>query len=191
MKKILLCAGSEKNIEALSSLIKSFISAEIAAVLSASEARLYMEKDRETDLVVINTPLKDEQGVEMAVHTCDKGCIPVILITGEETFKRSGDLIKQHGVAVICRPADKKTFCTAVDAMLTAGIVMRKLGKETETLRESLEEIKLVNRAKAMLISNLKMTEAQAHRYIEKQAMDLRTSRKVIAQNVLKTYYNK
>lgn len=191
MKKILLCAGSEKNIEALSSLIQSFIKAEISVVLSAAEARSYIENDNNTDLIIINTPLKDEQGVDMAVRTGEKGSVPVLLITGEETFRRSGDLIKQCGVAVLCRPADKKTFCTAVDMLLTAGTVMRRLSNETEALRESLEEIKLVNRAKAMLISNLKMTEAQAHRYIEKQAMDLRKSRKVIAQNVLKTYYNK
>ena len=68
---------------------------------------------------------------------------------------------------------------------------MARLRQESLKLRESLDEIRLVNRAKAMLISNLNMTEAQAHRYIEKQAMDLRQNRKVIAQNILKTYYNK
>lgn len=191
MKNILLCAGSEKNLEALSALIRSFIAAEITAVTSAAEARRQIAEFPETDLVIVNTPLSDEQGVEMTVQMSENNSVPVVLVTGRETYERSGDLVKERGVEVICRPVDKKTFCTAVEAMLTAGIVMARLRQESLKLRESLDEISLVNRAKAMLISNLNMTEAQAHRYIEKQAMDLRQNRKVIAQNILKTYYNK
>ncbi len=51
-----------------------------------------------------------------------------------------------------------------------------------------MEETKLVNRAKCVLIQNLKLTESQAHRYIEKQAMDTRQTKKEIAQKILTTY---
>ena len=46
----------------------------------------------------------------------------------------------------------------------------------------------MVDRAKCILIQYLNMTEPQAHRYIEKQAMDLRVSRREIAQGILQTY---
>ena len=68
MKNILLCAGSEKNLEALSALIRSFIAAEITAVTSAAEARRLIAEFPETDLVIVNTPPSDEQGVEMTVQ---------------------------------------------------------------------------------------------------------------------------
>ena len=45
-----------------------------------------------------------------------------------------------------------------------------------------------MDRAKCVLIQYLNMTETQAHRYIEKQAMDLRTTRRQIAEGILKTY---
>ena len=45
-----------------------------------------------------------------------------------------------------------------------------------------------MNRAKWLLIECLNMTEAEAHRYIEKQAMDLRISRREAAENIIKTY---
>ena len=51
-----------------------------------------------------------------------------------------------------------------------------------------MNEIRLVNRAKWLLISELKMTESDAHRYIEKQAMDLRISKREVAENVIRTY---
>ena len=53
-----------------------------------------------------------------------------------------------------------------------------------------MEEIRLVNRAKWLLIEKENMTEPEAHRYIEKQAMDHCVSRKAIAQQLIETYQN-
>ena len=58
----------------------------------------------------------------------------------------------------------------------------------TEMTEEKIDEIRLVNRAKWLLIECLSMTEADAHRYIEKQAMDLRLSKREVAENIIKTY---
>lgn len=59
---------------------------------------------------------------------------------------------------------------------------------EDVNLKLKLEEKNLVDRAKKTLIEKLKMTESQAHRFIEKQAMDLRVTKKNIAENILKIY---
>ena len=69
--------------------------------------------------------------------------------------------------------------------------LMNRMRDENRKLRSSLEEARLVSRAKSMLIKDMNMTEDQAHRFIEKQAMDLRTTKRNIAQNIIKTYYNK
>ena len=53
---------------------------------------------------------------------------------------------------------------------------------------EKMQEIRIVNRAKWILITELKMTETDAHRYIEKQAMDRCVSKKEIAEEIIKTY---
>ena len=50
------------------------------------------------------------------------------------------------------------------------------------------EEIRLVDRAKCVLIQVLSMTEPQAHRYLEKEAMDRRVTRREVAEQVLRTY---
>ena len=51
-----------------------------------------------------------------------------------------------------------------------------------------MNEIRIVNRAKWLLIGELKMTEPDAHRYIEKQAMDRCVSRCQIAEEIIRTY---
>jgi response regulator NasT len=55
-------------------------------------------------------------------------------------------------------------------------------------VEEKMAEIRLVNRAKWVLISELKMEEPQAHRYIEKQAMDRCVPRRTIAEEIIKLY---
>ena len=55
-------------------------------------------------------------------------------------------------------------------------------------MQRKIEEIRLIDRAKCILIQYLQMTEPQAHKYIEKQAMNLRQSRVQMAESILKTY---
>ena len=50
--------------------------------------------------------------------------------------------------------------------------------------------MKIVNRAKSMLMQYLNLTEEQAHRHIQKQAMDLRKTQRTVAEDILKTYQN-
>ena len=51
-----------------------------------------------------------------------------------------------------------------------------------------MEDIRLVDRAKCILISQMDMREEEAHRYLEKQAMDRRTTKRAVAEGILKTY---
>ena len=51
-----------------------------------------------------------------------------------------------------------------------------------------MEEIRVVNRAKWMLISKCGMTEEDAHRFIEKQAMDRCVPKKEIAETIISKY---
>ena len=65
---------------------------------------------------------------------------------------------------------------------------MAGLRQENVKLQSKIEEIRLVDRAKCALIQYLSMTEEQAHHFIEKQAMDMRTTKREIAEGILKSY---
>ena len=73
-------------------------------------------------------------------------------------------------------------------AMCTLLIHFQFTEKKTLSIEEKMEEIRIVNRAKWLLISELKLDEPEAHRYIEKQAMDRCVSKRVVAEEVIKTY---
>ena len=65
---------------------------------------------------------------------------------------------------------------------------MKKKTVSNDSLKEKIEEIRIVNRAKCLLIEQLKMTEPEAHRYIEREAMDSRRTRREVAQAILRMY---
>ena len=77
-----------------------------------------------------------------------------------------------HGVFTLPKQTSKPTLLTAINWMSSARERLRKLEKKTLSIEEKMEEIRIVNRAKWILIRELKLDEPEAHRYIEKQAMD-------------------
>lgn len=193
MKKILLAGNSEKTMEALRGAVSSVIDdALITVVRRRVDAMVEMGSETDpVDLLVINTPMADAEGPDLARSVAEEGRTAVIVITAEQTSKSLGAALEGVGIIVLTRPIDRKVFLQAVkDALIMQGR-LRQLKHERDELQMAIEEVRLVNRAKAVLMNNLGMKEAQAHHYIEKQAMDLRTSKRKVAQTVLQTYYKK
>ena len=82
----------------------------------------------------------------------------------------------------------KTHFVNSPNWMSSARKRLRKSEKKALSIEEKMEEIRIVNRAKWLLISELKMDEQGAHRYIEKQAMDRCISKRIVAEEIIKTY---
>ena len=93
-----------------------------------------------------------------------------------------------HGVFTLPKQTSKPTLLTAINWMSSARERLRKSEKKALSIEEKMEEIRIVNRAKWLLISEMHMDESQAHRYIEKQAMDRCVSKREVAEKIIKTY---
>ena len=59
----------------------------------------------------------------------------------------------------------------------------------TSVMEERMKEIRLENRAKLLLIQCLNMTETDAHRYIQQQAMNCHLSKREVAESIIQTYH--
>jgi response regulator NasT len=93
-----------------------------------------------------------------------------------------------YGVCVVAKPVNKTMFFQAIKLVTATRSRILGYQKENAKLQVKIDEIKLINRAKCVLMEYLKLTEPQAHRYIEKQAMDTRQSKKDIARDILLRY---
>ncbi len=187
MGRVLLTSGCDKGIELLSQLLNMSGYSQLTNTNSGNDARRYINQN-EYELIVINTPLCDEFGHEFSIKAAESSNAGIILICKSDIADDVSDKLSSYGVCVISKPVNKVVFHQSLK--LVSATRSRMIGLQTENikLQTKIEEIRLVNRAKFCLIQHLKFSEPQAHRYIEKQAMDTRQTRKEVALNILSTY---
>lgn len=142
----------------------------------------------EYDIVIVDGNLPGEPALELAVMITEKTNSGCLIIAAPEQSDAVADKLADAGVFLLDKPLDKTKFCRTVRLVDACRRRLEGIRRDHQKLKRRLDEIKAVNRAKMVLMQYLKFSEEQAHRYIEKQAMDLRMTRYEIAMKVIKTY---
>ena len=93
-----------------------------------------------------------------------------------------------YGVITLSKPTNLQIVAQNLRILCATRERLRQMEAKQATVEEKIEEMRLVNRAKWLLIECLGMTEPEAHRYIEKQSMDERISKREVAENIIKAY---
>lgn len=189
MKNALIISKTETSIKAVASLLEDERFSRVQCTLSTEDAKRKL-RDNSYELIIINAPLNGENGLEFSVYCAEHTKACVILIAAREKSLDVFDFIGNKGVLVCSKPLNRRLFKNLIEYSLAYKRRITDSEMETEKLKNELEEIKIINRAKLLLIQCLSMTETQAHRYIEKQAMNMRTSKLSIAKQVIRTYQN-
>ncbi len=145
-------------------------------------------KEREFDIVIINAPLSDDTGYKFALDLVESSSSVIMYMAKSELYLYTYDLLVSHGIFTTQKPVSKLFFQSASSWLISARERMRKTEKKELSFEEKMKEIKIINHAKWILITELKMTESEAHRYIEKQAMDRCVSKSNISEEIIKTY---
>jgi response regulator NasT len=144
--------------------------------------------DRDFDLAIIDAPLIDENGENLAKHIASKDIAQVILAVGSKFFDKMSEIGENDGILVVAKPINETIFTAALKLAQSAQNRLKKMRTENEKLKRKIEDIRIIDRAKLILVSNLKMSEFEAHRFIEKQSMDIRSPKLEIAKGILKMY---
>lgn len=186
---VLVVSQTDKLYEFFKKILPQNQFSPILSVHSGGEARRFLV-NRPVDIVVINAPLKDVSCTDLAINLSQDFSVGVLLMVKSEVYDQVTYQVEDYGVLTMSRPCTSKEIFQSMKLLMATQARLRKLERKTANLEEKMEEIRLVNRAKGLLMDNLKMTEAEAHRYIEKAAMDNCEKKSVIAQNLIKTYGN-
>lgn len=148
--------------------------------------RTLLEKD--FDIVIINTPLPDEFGADFAMDIADKTNSGILLMVKAELFDDISAKTDDVGILTVGKPTTKPILKQTLNLLCATRQRLRKLEKKNQSFEEKMAEIRVVNHAKWLLIENLKITEAEAHKYIEKEAMNNRRARIDVANEIIKKY---
>ena len=161
---------------------------EILTATSMSEAKKYLMLGG-INAVVINCPVGDGFGFDEASKTADSYGVRVLLFVMQELFDDVSARLDRPDIITVKKPTDRITVRTAALKLISEADA-GKAPVEPKPADDKLTELKIISRAKILLMRQFSMSEAQAHRYLEKRAMDMGRTKKAIAEGIIRSYGN-
>lgn len=184
--KVLIISCSEEVRENLIPVVKECGFGSVS-VSDGSGVRSVIEKEN-YGLIILNTPLAEEYGLELASFISSRTDAALIVAVSQKNCDSVYNKIGSTGAYILSKPFNKAALIQAMRFAATAREKMLELKAEKEKLEKKLYNIKQIDRAKCVLIQYLRISEADAHRQIQKRAMDQRVPEIEIAKDILKTY---
>ncbi len=158
---------------------------EVVGQASNGEQAVELTREHRPDLVIMDVKMPVLDGISAAEEIGKERIAPVIMLTAfsqKELVERARDA----GVmAYIVKPFTRDDLGPAIDIARSRWTELAALEREVADLGERLETRKAVDRAKGVLMQQLKISEAEAFRWIQKTAMDRRLGMKEVAEAVL------
>lgn len=139
------------------------------------------------DLVIMDVKMPRRDGIDAASEIAERRIAPVVILTAfsqRDLVERARDA---GAMAYLVKPFSKSDLVPAIEVAASRFAEIRELEKEIAGLSERFEVRKLVDRAKGLLMEKHAMTEPEAFRWIQRAAMDRRTTMKQVAEVVLDT----
>jgi len=184
---VLVASDSKKFCEKIASLLSERKFSPVVFEASADGARRRLF-EMAFDMVIVNSPKGSCSAAELAADVTSSGGTVVLVFVDGDAYEATAEKLIGRGVFVLKKPVAVETVTIALDLMRSTRERLKNAEKKTVTLQEKMEEIRVVNRAKWILIRTFSMSEQEAHRFIEKKAMDECVSRREVAENIIKTY---
>jgi two-component system, response regulator PdtaR len=187
MESALIVSGSDEDAAFFSVVLKAASINQIAHLKSVDDARKLILKQN-FDFIIVDMPGEDEPDGRFSRYAARGGVSQVLLLVERECFDSISAACEEDGVFTILKPVDKSLFWSALLMAKSVQSRIKLIKAENAHLKQKIEDMRIIDRAKCLLISNMRMSEQESHRYIEKQAMDIRSTRRIVAEEILKRY---
>ena len=181
---ILIVSGADKFDALIRRILRpgTFMSVEFRKSAAAARRCLL---ERYFDIVVVNAPLPDEYGTEFTKDIAGRLTdASVFIIVPSESY---GDVLEQvtdYGIMVAAKPLPEIQVRYAIRFLCAQQDKIRRLKMKIRSMEEKTEEIRIVSKAKCLLVARNHMSEDEAHRYIGRQAMNQGISRRRAAEQI-------
>ena len=184
MDRALIVCDNEKGTSFYKSFLKENGYLDIVAVTSGPMAKRAI-LDYDFDICIINGPIGGASGEELSIDIAEKNICQVILFIKAERLEEISEQVEDYGVITVGKPINKQLFWQALKLARVAQRRITMAHKENEKLEKKLEDMKIISRAKIMLMMENNISEEEAHKVIEKQAMDRRMTRIEVAREII------
>lgn len=160
---------------------------EVVGEAGDGQRAVELAEELRPDLVLMDVKMPRRDGIDAASEIAQRRIAPVVILTAfsqRELVERARDA---GAMAYLVKPFSKSDLVPAIEVAVSRFSELRELEREVQGLNERFETRKLVDRAKGLLMEKHAMTEPEAFRWIQRAAMDRRTTMKQVAVVVLET----
>lgn len=184
---ILIVCSRPELIKELRTLMlqQGYSSAEYS--LSADEARRKLDFF-EPELILVNAPLQDELGIEFVLDIADNTDAGIIILVKREYLEEMQYKLEKVGALILPKPINRTTLLQTARFASQSRKSIKGLKTHNDDLERRMQDRKVIEKAKWILVEKMNMTEPQAHRYIQKRAMDTRTSQIKVAEEIILSF---
>ena len=144
----------------------------------------------EPDVVIMGTKLPGAQGLEIARIIEEHRAAPVILLTASHEQQLLEDAKSSWIFAYLVKPVSEAQLFSAIEIALANFRRFIKLEEENKRLKKTLDERKLIERAKGLVMEEKGLTEKDAYKYLQKISMDNCVPIASVARQVI-NHFNK
>jgi response regulator NasT len=148
-------------------------------------AAVELAEQHRPDLVILDVKMPVLDGIAAAERIASARIAPVVILTAfsqRDLVERARDA---GAMAYLVKPFTRNDLVPAIEMAVSRFAELSQLEAEVADLSERLETRKAVERAKSILQEQLRLTEPEAFRWIQKTAMDLRLSMRQVADGVV------
>lgn len=184
--RMLLVSAGDKFIQEVSALLQGDRYHQDVSH-SASDARCKLLENL-YDIVIVNAPLPDEFGSRLCIDASRNSGTVAVIFAASDTFEEIYAKVSRLGVFVVHKPTSRSLVSQALDLAVCARERLRAVEQKAVKAESKLDEIRIVNKAKWMLIDHEGLSETDAHRYVEKAAMDAGVTKRIAAQIIIDKY---
>ena len=158
---------------------------EVVAETSRGDEVVGLVREHRPDLAILDIKMPGGDGLSAAAEiTADR--LAAVLVLTAFSQRELIDRAREAGaLAYLVKPFQRNDLVPAMELAIGRFEEMKALEDENKDLEERLETRKVVDRAKGKLMDELDMKENDAFRWVQRRAMDERTSMRDVAQRVL------
>jgi response regulator NasT len=158
---------------------------EVVGQASDGEEAVALARDLTPDVVVMDVKMPKLDGISAAETIVGERIAAVVMLTAFSQRDLIGRAAEAGAMGYIVKPFDASDVVPAIEVALARFNQILAVEAEVVDLEERLVSRKTVDQAKALLQEGLGLSEAEAFRWIQKTAMDLRKPMREVAQGVI------
>jgi AmiR/NasT family two-component response regulator len=156
----------------------------VGAAADGAEA-LRLIAETAPDVAILDIKMPEMDGIEVAQRLAEQGDVAVVVLTAFSQRRLVEEARDAGALAYLGKPFNRSEIVPAVEIALARHREFRAVNERVEVLSEQLRVRKLLDRAKGMLIDGHNLSEQDAFSFIQRTAMDQRSTMAEVAQRVL------